>query len=191
VRLDWIESFTGRRIKPLQPDAGVIDIRDIAHHLSNQCRYSGAVRVHYSVAEHSVRVCELLERQGASRTVRLWGLLHDASEAYLVDLPSPVKHAPEMAFYRDAERLWTACICRRFGLPFDEELLTIADVSLDPADVKRADGILLSTEARDLMPFNPVHWIGLTETPLIDTIKPWHQSSAEREFLAAFEELNR
>lgn len=180
MRLDWIESFTGRRVKPLEPDAGVIDIRDIAHHLSNQCRYSGAVRVHYSVAEHSVRVCELLERQGASRTVRLWGLLHDASEAYLVDLPSPVKHAPAMGFYRMAEEAWMLRVCERFGLPYDE-----------PPQVRTADGILLATEARDLMPFNPEHWIGLTEAPLPETIKPWHQTSAEREFLAAFEELNR
>jgi uncharacterized protein len=191
VRLDWIESFTGRRVRPLQPDAGVLDIRDIAHHLSNQCRYSGAVRVHYSVAEHSVRVRELMLKSGAPNWLQLWGLMHDASEAYLLDLPSPVKHAPEMAFYRAAEKAWMVCICERFGLKFDRHMLDRVDVSLDPLAVKHADGVLLATEARDLMPFNPDHWIGLTEAPLPETIKPWHQSSAEREFLAAFEELNR
>ena len=179
-RLDFIETHSGRRFRPLSPDAGEIVITDIAHALSQQCRFSGHTFVPYSVAEHSVRVAELLERWAAPRSVQLWGLLHDASEAYLVDIPQPLKHTEAFAPYRAAERELMAAVCTRFGLS-----------QAEPAMVRRADATLLATEARDLMPYRREHWIGLVEAPLPETIKPWHSSSAKREFLARFEELSR
>ena len=151
-----------------------------AHALSQQCRFSGHTIVPYSVAEHSVRVSELLDREGASRIVQLWGLLHDASEAYLVDIPSPLKHTPAFDGYRIAEAWLMVAVCKRFGLPFHE-----------PEEVRKADAVLLATEARDLMAYRPEHWAGLTERPLPGIIKPWQPESAKREFLARYEELNR
>jgi hypothetical protein len=179
-RADFIETHTGRRFRPLEPDAANIDVRDIAHALSHQCRFSGHVIVHYSVAEHSVRVAELLYARRLPRWVQLWGLLHDASEAYLVDIPSPLKCTPVFAEYRAAEARLMRAVCERFHLQLEE-----------PAAVKQADADLVATEARDLMPFVPPHWIGLTGTPLIETIKPWHSTSAKREFLATYEELTK
>ncbi len=179
-RPDFIETHTGRSFRPLAPVAADIDVRDIAHALSHQCRFSGHVHVHYSVAEHSVRVSELLERGGFANWIQLWGLLHDASEAYLVDIPSPLKSTPVFALYRDAEKALMLAVCERFGLPLDE-----------PREVAIADAVLVATEARDLMPFNPPHWIGLVEAPLPETIKPWHSSVAKREFLARFQELSK
>ena len=74
------------------PNPDDIRIEDIAHALSNQCRFAGHAREFYSVAEHSVHVSQLCLPEHA-----LWGLLHDASEAYLVDLPRPLKLLPEFA----------------------------------------------------------------------------------------------
>jgi hypothetical protein len=180
IRTDFIETFTGRRFRPLDPVVEDIDIRDIAHALSHQCRFSGHTIAHYSVAEHSVRVRELLERRGASRVVQLWGLLHDASEAYLVDIPSPLKCTPVFDAYREAEARLMLAICQRFELS-----------QIEPPEVKKADGELVATEARDLMAYRPEHWIGLKEAPLPGVIKPWTSASARNEFLAAFEELSK
>ncbi len=175
TRPDFIETFTGKRFRPLEPDPLQICVEDIAHALSNQCRFSGHVIVHYSVAEHSVRVSELLESWGCSRMLQTWGLLHDASEAYLVDIPSPLKSSPAFFEYRAAEARLMVAVCKRFGLPIAE-----------PERVRTADGVLLATEARDLMPFRPEHWAGVRDTPLPDSIVPWSHETAERNFLQRF-----
>ena len=71
----------------LQPEQ--ISIHGIAHALSRLCRFGGNLDEHYSVAQHSVLVSQLLEK--IDPPAALWGLMHDAAEAYLVDLPSPIK----------------------------------------------------------------------------------------------------
>src|ERR1019366_9954250 len=83
-----IRTYSGVRFKPLDPDPAV-GISDIAHALANQCRFGGHSSAFYSVAQHSVRVSEICAAEDA-----LWGLLHDASEAYLVDVPAPLKQLP-------------------------------------------------------------------------------------------------
>ena len=137
----WITTFTGGRFLPLHPIACDVDIRDIAHALAMKCRYSGHCRSFYSVAEHSVRVRSRLEVGGWDRRVQLAGLLHDAAEAYLVDMPRPVKYAPEMNGYRKLEDAVQATIYTRFGLP-----------TLEYPCVKEADEAVLELEMRHLMP---------------------------------------
>ena len=70
-------------------DAPKFDIEDIAFHLSNINRYTGAVG-QYSVAEHCVLVSWLA--QDAYE-----GLMHDGLEFCLQDLNSPVKRRSELA----------------------------------------------------------------------------------------------
>lgn len=179
MRPDFIETFTGRRFRPLDPDPAEVCIEDIAHALSNQCRFSGHTRVHYSVAEHSVHVSRLLDRRGCTRDVQLWGLLHDASEAYLVDIPSPLKSTPAFMPYRVAESTLMGVICERFGLSYEQ-----------PQEVSDADAVLLATEVRDLMPAKPAHWDGqLTANPIPGTLHPLGASMAKLEFLATFSRL--
>lgn len=134
--LDFIHTFTGKKFRPLTPDPESIDIRDIAHALAMAARFGGMTRTFYSVAEHSVRVSLICPPKDA-----LYGLLHDAAEAYLKDIPQPVKYQPAAEFYREAEGLVMAAIELRFGLKPGE-----------PASVKRADAVMLHTEARDLFP---------------------------------------
>jgi 5'-deoxynucleotidase YfbR-like HD superfamily hydrolase len=170
-----IETHSGRHFSPLTPVVSDICIDDIAHALANQCRFSGHTRVHYSVAEHSVRVSELLEEAGFGRDIILWGLLHDASEAYLVDLPTPLKRDPRFAFYREAERELMRAICQRFGMSEHE-----------PQAVADADAILLATEARDLMPYTLEYWAKLTHEPLEEMITPWMPEQAKRNFISRY-----
>ena len=94
-----ITTFSGIQFWPLLPNGADIRIEDIAHALSNQCRFAGHTRVFYSMAEHSVRVSQLCRLEDA-----LWSLLHDASEAFLSDIPAPLKELPEFEAYRTAER---------------------------------------------------------------------------------------
>lgn len=137
----------------LEPRVEDIDIDDIAHALAHQCRFSGHVRRHYSVAEHSVhvsRVVEELLRSTAMTTDPLLdstvtviqsSLLHDAAETYVVDLPRPIKRLPQMAPYREIEATVEKAIARRFGLWWPWH-----------AFIKRADESMLGLEARELMP---------------------------------------
>ena len=78
---DWMQTYTGERFWPLDPRIEDIHIRDISMALGKLCRYGGHTIFFYSVAEHSVLVSEYVPEEYA-----LWGLLHDASEAYLSDI---------------------------------------------------------------------------------------------------------
>jgi hypothetical protein len=170
--MTWIQTYTGKRFQPQDPRSDDFDIRDIAHSLSLQCRFNGHCRVFYSVADHSVRVSEICPPDAA-----LWGLLHDLGEAYVGDLPRPVKallpsfEAIEMELLRAASKAFELC------WPV-------------PEAVKVADDTLLATEARDLMVDPPEPW-PLTQDPLDRRIEPLSAREAEREFLGRFELLTR
>ena len=84
-----IRTYTGKYINVFDPDPEMIDIEDIAHSLSNTCRWGGHCRKFYSVAQHSVMVVDWLPVSDSK--LRLAGLMHDATEAYLTDLSKPIK----------------------------------------------------------------------------------------------------
>jgi uncharacterized protein len=86
--IDWILTYTGRRFSPLAPRPEDVCIEDIAHALANKCRFTGHTQRFYSVAEHSVLVQSLV-----SPPYGLAALLHDAAEAYLPDIASPIKRS--------------------------------------------------------------------------------------------------
>jgi uncharacterized protein len=165
----WIQTHSGRRFTPTNPNPDAIVIQDIAHALSMQCRFSGHSKYFYSVAQHSVLVSYICDSQDA-----LWGLLHDASEAYLVDVPRPIKRSGQMQAYIDFEHKVQEAVCRRFGLPMAE-----------PPSVKKADTALLYTEARDLMaPFHS-DWEQKVD-PLPFLIEPWEHNRAKDMFMKRF-----
>lgn len=173
---DWMQTAHGRLFWSLDPRADEVYIDDIAHALSNQCRFAGHCREFYSVAQHSVLVSYQVPAEDA-----LWGLLHDASEAYLVDLPRPVKRASEIGVaYTRAETAVMAVICDRFGLPREE-----------PSSIKEADNVVLMTEARDIMMPPPVPWRESGIKPLPLSIMTWTPVQAKRRFLDRFEDLER
>jgi len=165
---DWIQTATGRRFYPLSPPPEDVDIRDIAHALSLLCRFNGHSAAFYSVAEHSVRVCDSLPREH-----QLWGLLHDAAEAYLGDLPRPLKR--QLPTFSQAENVVLRCVTERYGLSWPM-----------PAAVRAADDQLLATEARDLM--GAPDWARGTE-PLPGPIEPWPPERARAAFLERFQAL--
>ena len=170
---DWMLTATGRQFWPLDPRPEEIDIEDIAHSLAHQCRFAGHCRFFYSVAQHSVLVSKVVPPEHAA-----WGLLHDAAEAYLVDLPRPIKRYSEMGdLYREIEGRLMRVICERFGLSAKE-----------PLSVKFADDVLLMTEKRDVMPPSPEPWRETAE-PMEQIIRPWTPNRAKIEFLRRVAEM--
>ncbi len=166
----WLQTYTGRAFYPLDPDPDSIVIEDIAHALSLQCRFTGHVRTFYSVGEHSVRLSLIVPMAD-----RLWGLMHDASEAYMVDLARPIKRHSELGtIYKQIEAGLMRAICQRFGLPPQE-----------PASIEQADRTMLVTEKRDLLGPEPRPWTHQDE-PLADQIHPWTSAAAESCFLDRF-----
>lgn len=171
-RGDWIQTASGRQFWPMAPRADEVHIEDIAHALSMLCRFGGHVREFYSVAEHSVYVARHVTPEH-----RLWALLHDASEAYLVDVPRPIK--PFLGGYLDAERRIMAVVCERFGLPPEM-----------PADVKDVDDAILIDEREQIMARPPVDW-KLQGERLGVFINCWSPDEARLRFLSEFEAAMR
>ncbi|MEW6511856.1 MAG: hypothetical protein AB1428_12970 [Bacteroidota bacterium] len=137
--MGWIQTYRGKRFDPLTPDTNLVSIIDIAHALSNIPRLGGHAKPFYSVAQHSILVAEIVPEFG------LQALLHDATEAYLLDIPSPIKHSHEFLAYRRAEEKLHREIMWHFGLS-----------ALLPDEVRAADRLALKLEANwHMSPMDP------------------------------------
>lgn len=169
-RGDWIQTVLGRQFWPIDPRANEVFIDDIAHALSMLCRFGGHCLRFYSVAEHSV----LLSRAVAPEHKR-WALLHDASEAYLVDVPRPLK--PFLQGYQKAEAKIMTAICERFGLSADM-----------PAQVKEFDKRILFDERTQNMATAPIRW-ATDGDPIGVTLQFWSPSVAKIVFMTEFNRL--
>lgn len=171
---DFMQTATGRKFWPMDPRASEVFIEDIAHSLALQCRYAGHCLQFYSVAEHSVLIARHLAAKHAPE-VALWGLLHDASEAYLVDVPRPVK--PYLTGYKVAEARVMEVVCQRFGLaPFDM-----------PAEVHEADKRVIADELVNMVPMD---WHDrYAGKGLGVRLRYWSPEEARVEFLATFDAL--
>lgn len=142
----WMLTASGRKVKPAELEPADVCIEDIAHHLSHLCRFTGASRVFYSVAEHSLLVAQIVAEAAPDEPrTQLAALLHDATEAYLTDLATPVKAL--LPGYRIMESMAWLAISQAFDVPIAM-----------PDAVKRADLLALAVERRDLMPAHPEIW---------------------------------
>jgi uncharacterized protein len=181
-RGEWLQTYTRKRMYPLDPRPEDIDIMDIAHSLSNICRFTGHTLVSYNVAQHSVMVSRLVKPKLA-----LFGLLHDAAEAYIGDISRPLKVClKELCgdVVKDIEQKIESCILSKFGVP--------EPLQDERAEIKRADNIMLSTEARDLMGgrfMDCAHTYDLTSEVLPEAITPWSAGRSRWEFLNRFRVL--
>lgn len=131
---EWIQTYSGLQAHPLDLQPNEICIEDIAHALSNICRFTGHCKEFYSVAQHSVNVALYCHLPNG-----LWGLLHDASEAYICDIASPIKHSVPFTYYRKIEKNVMKAILKKFNLPLRE-----------PEEVKQIDHEMVILEAKQL-----------------------------------------
>lgn len=155
----------------MRPQDSVFTIETIAHALSHICRFTGHSRKFYSVAQHSVLVSLIVPEEDA-----MAGLLHDAPEAFIGDVATPLKNL--LADYQAIEERVERVVLSRFGL-----------TSL-PQSVKTADRILLVTELRDLMPKHDDEWPVIADVqPLVQRIFPMGAWDARAAFLDRYEEI--
>lgn len=120
-----IRTYTGKWFNVFEPNIDDICIEDIAHALSNQSRFGGHTSTFYSVAQHSVRCCLIAEPEH-----QLAALLHDASEAYLLDIPRPIKK--RLVEYHAIEDNLMRMIADKYGFqwPLHEYIKRIDETAL-------------------------------------------------------------
>lgn len=169
----WMQTASGGKFYPLDPRADEIHIDDIAHALSNICRYGGHTTRFLSVAEHCVMVSLSVPEEHA-----LWALLHDASEAYVGDMIRPLKITDQMSAYRDIEDRVHAAVAERFGLS-----------SRMPAEVHDADSRSIVDERAVAMPVTDHAWGLEGLEPLGVDYQCWEPARAKDEFLRRFLQL--
>ena len=156
-----IRTNSGIYFNVFEPTLEMICIEDIAHSLSNQCRFGGHLPEFYSVAQHCVMCCSLVSPQ-----YKLQALLHDASEAYLLDIPSPIKNRLDK--YKVIEHHLMILISQKFGFKYPLETY-----------VKQIDSFMLRFEWDQLMVQDQLTEKLICQTP----------EYAKRDFLEKFNEL--
>jgi hypothetical protein len=186
--MTWMLTATGATVDLEWVAASSISLLDIAHHLAQINRFTGACSRPYSVAEHSLLVVEIMERELGIRSPHalLAGLLHDAHEAYTTDLSTPMKQVLGAGWSRTEARIAQA-VRDRFGVNSASAAAF--------ADVHRADYRALATERAQLLPpggpdwpiiagYPPVTWVRLADRAGM-TWHDWRQA-----YLDKFAELN-
>ena len=167
MRKSIFRTYTGKNLDILNLTENEIDIKDIAKALSQICRYAGHIRNFYSVAQHCCHVLELVEDN------HLGALLHDASEAYVSDVPSPIKkRCPDLMEIEN-------------GI---QDVISVKyRCQLNTKEIKEADRKILATEFRDLLHCDPAEY-DLLEPIKNVKIKTWEPWYAEKRFLLWYEE---
>jgi len=163
------QTVGGRAFNFAHPEDFEYDVEEIAHALSNLCRFTGHTTKFYSVAQHSVLVSRMVKPGYA-----LEGLMHDASEAFLGDVSTPLKQY--LIEYAHIERRVDTAIRKYFGLPICES-----------DEVKGADRRVLATEFRDLMPLSQDRPHDVL--PYTFKVEPWAPEYSRQLFIDTFQEL--
>lgn len=171
----WLQTFSGGRFWPLDPRVEDIRIEDITWSLAKICRYGGHTKFFYSVGQHCVLGSRVVQDRTQDPKQALAFLLHDASEAYLLDMLRPLKRLPDFQFYKFLERSCMGVIGEKFSVTFDYPI------------IKEVDNQLLFTERRDLM-VNCWEWEHEV-APLNETILPWTWQEAGDRFTQQFADL--
>ena len=170
-----ITLLSGHLFDYSRPHECPVEIGDIAAALSKICRFAGHIHQFYSVAQHAVNVSRIVPCQHA-----LSGLLHDTSEAFTNDLPTPLKAA--VPVFKELEIRIESAMADRFGFSYPL-----------PDAVKTADLQMLAIE-KEMLKRDYSHWSVLDGIE-IDSIRdivdltPWGPSYAEDMFLERYEEL--
>lgn len=170
--MSYITTYSGLDFDYLKPLTSSICIEDIAQALSHECRFAGHLSNFYSVAQHCLLISTIVPEEFA-----LEALLHDATEAYCKDIPSPLKRL--LPDYQAIEQQVDTVIRETFGLP--------AEIS---AIVHYCDLVMLTTERQELDIDDGKEWPMLAGIPSAEmAIVPMSSRDARIAFLARFNEL--
>lgn len=147
----YILTISGNHFDYVEMDYNVLNIEEIAHALANTCRFGGHCREYYSVAQHSVLVARYVPVDLARDA-----LFHDAAEAYLGDMPTPLKQLlPDYKAMTDRVEYW---IQKKLG------------INIEHPEIKKADLQVLGMEKRDLMPHDDTTWAILNDLEIPEEV---------------------
>lgn len=139
----WITTATGKRFYFMEPFESIVDIGDVAHALSNICRFGGHCHQFYSVAQHSILCFRI-----ASDEFKYEALMHDSSETYLGDIPSPLKWClKEGTVWPQIQCSVEQCVATTFGFPYPMS-----------GQVHHIDYVAVAAEALVLLPTDLADW---------------------------------
>ena len=172
----WTQTSRDIRFDLAEPNPDDVDMEDIAHALSQICRFTGHTKVFYSVAQHSCLACKEAVRRNCHSDVVKWALMHDTAEAYTGDISRPVRNLLGTDIAEIEGRIYSA-IVQRFNLPF-----------MIPEEVFEIDNALLHTEALQLLGEPAGVWEPMPP-PLDIHITPWTSKVAYQTFIAKAELL--
>lgn len=167
-----ISLYKGGSFNYANPELSRYTIEDVARGLSHTARFSGQTDRCYSVAQHSVIVSKMVPHEHA-----LAGLLHDGVEAFMADVPSPLKRM--LPGYKELELRAEADLCKRFGVKFPLH-----------SCIKEADIRLFLAERRDMQPEVKEECYPGYE-PYPDPVYPWDSRTAYTLFMRRFQELTK
>lgn len=174
----WIQTVTGKKFHFNSSHPEEVDIEDIATALSRMPRWAGHTTKFMSVGQHSVLTSLLVKELGGDTHDQMLGLLHDATEAYMCDIPKPLKNL--MPIFKETENI----VWKKISKHFFGKVLDL------PQIVHQADGMMLATEARDLFSFPPLdNWVKRCPDPWERTIVPVGPTASYSMFIHRYEEL--
>ena len=168
-----MQTYKGGKFYPLDPRPEEVDIEDIAHALSQMNRYGGHTVFPYTVAQHCVILSNVIEKEYS-----FLALMHDASEAYLCDIPRPIKY--DLTNYNEIEERLMKVIAQKFNFPWP-----MSEV------VKIGDNRMITTERQQVMAPGPkFNMVTAEDYPAYDVqINRWSPEGAKWMFLERFKEL--
>lgn len=190
---DWMMTSTGKKFWPEDPRPEELDIVDIAHGLANQIRFGGQIKERYTVAQHSVHVLELVMLQEAKdklhvvdwQALKLAALLHDGAEAFLGDMPTPVKRA--LPDYKRLEGLCMAAIESRwvgYVAPQERHIIKAADLDMLAVEARRFYGKVATADWNLSVPSDDA-------TGIMEAEDVWGFDKARVLFLSQFHKLTQ
>lgn len=177
--MSYITTFTGKHLDPLEPDMTMVDIRDIAHALSLTCRGNGHVKTFFSVGQHCINCALEAEKRGYSPRLILACLIHDASEAYMSDVPRPLKHCLD-EYCRAEDRLLDLIYEKFLGKTLNEEeqrLIKAIDNDLLYYDLKELLGEVSAPDAPPIRISLDYQWMPFeqVEQRYLELYAKWQQ----------------
>lgn len=175
--MPWIVTASGHELNVAHPLPGQVDVMSIAWSLSQINRFNGHCLRPYSVAEHSLLVCEIAEREfDVDLHGQFAALMHDAHEAYAGDMHTPGKAQIGLGWV-EWETRWERLVRQCFSL--------ITAAHIHHQVIKKADLMALATERRDLMPQRAT-----TPWPVLKDVEPvaWVRLNAPERLKAGWED---
>lgn len=197
-----LQVMDGNYYDPLNFTADDVAIEQIAHQLALKNRWNGNTNdltpscrpIFYSVAQHSCIVHDIASRHktlfverfdwSVSPDPAFYGLMHDAAEAYLMDVPRPLKYQPQMEWFRKLEDEMLFTICQKYGVRVPSPVEEC---------VRRIDNAMIFWERDALVgkpekPYlNELDHPGGALNDWVGNFQPWSPIRAKSEFLARFE----